>query len=63
MTCERKISRKIYGAKCEKGMWRMRSNLELQYAHKSSGIVGEIKTKDWNGWGISSEWKIPVYRK
>jgi hypothetical protein len=22
-----------------------------------------LKSKDWNGWGMPSEWKIPAYQK
>jgi hypothetical protein len=51
MTSERKFLRKIYGPKCEKGVWRIRSNLEVQIARQSPDIVTEIKIKNWNGWG------------
>lgn len=30
MTWERKILQKIYGPKCEQGVWKMRTNLEQQ---------------------------------
>jgi hypothetical protein len=51
MTCKRKILRKIYGPKCEQGVWRIRSNLELQTAYKSPDIVTEIKIRrlEWLG--------------
>jgi hypothetical protein len=42
-TWERKILRKIYRPKCEQGVWRIRSNLELQNVYKSPDIVTEIK--------------------
>jgi hypothetical protein len=42
MTWERKVLRKIYGSKCEEGMWRIRSNLELQNARKLPDTVNEI---------------------
>jgi hypothetical protein len=42
MAWERNILRKIYGEKCEKGIWRIRSNLELQNVYKSPDIVTEI---------------------
>jgi hypothetical protein len=45
MTWERKILRKIYGPKCEQGVWRIRSNLELQNVYKSPDIVTEIKIR------------------
>jgi len=43
MTWERKILRKIYGPKNEQGVWRIRSNLEIQYMYKSPDIMTEIK--------------------
>jgi hypothetical protein len=43
MTWERKILRKIYGPRCEQGVWRIRSNLEIQNMYKSPDIVIEIK--------------------
>jgi hypothetical protein len=43
MTWERKILRKIYGPKCEQGVYRIRSNLEIQNLCKSPDIVTEIK--------------------
>jgi hypothetical protein len=45
MTWERKILRKIYGPKCEQGVWRIRANLELQNAYRSPDIVTEIKVR------------------
>jgi hypothetical protein len=63
MTWERKFLRKIYGPKSEQGVWRIRSNLEIQNMYKSPDIVTEIKVKDWNGWDMSSEWKILAYQK
>jgi hypothetical protein len=51
MTWEMKILRKIYGPKCEQGVRRRRSNLELQNACKSPDIVTEIKIRrlEWLG--------------
>jgi hypothetical protein len=51
MTWERKILMKIYVPKCEQGVWRMRSNLELQNACKSPYIVTEIRIRrlEWLG--------------
>jgi hypothetical protein len=43
MTWERKILRKIYGPKSDQGVWRIRSNLEIQNMYKSPDIVTEIK--------------------
>jgi hypothetical protein len=43
MTWERKILRKIYGPKYEQGVWKIRSNPELQNACKSPDTVTEIK--------------------
>jgi hypothetical protein len=54
MTWERKILRKIFGPKCEKGVWRIRTNLELQNVYRSPDIVTEIKVRRF--WDISSEW-------
>jgi hypothetical protein len=60
MTWERKILTKIYGPKCERGVWRIRTNLELQNVCRSPDIVTEI---NWNGWDISSEWMEPAWLK
>jgi hypothetical protein len=51
MTWERKILRKIYGQKSEQGIWRIRSNLEIQNMYKSPDIVTEIKVRrlEWLG--------------
>jgi hypothetical protein len=51
------ILRKIYTPKCEQGVWRVRSNLELQNAYKSPGIVTEIKIRrlKWLGHIIGME--------
>jgi hypothetical protein len=45
ITWERKIARKIYGPKCAQGVWRIRSNSELQNSCKSPDIVTEIKIR------------------
>jgi hypothetical protein len=45
MTWERKILRKIYGPKSEQGVWRIRSNLEIQNMYKSPDILTEISQK------------------
>jgi hypothetical protein len=57
MTWERKILRKIYRPKCEQGVWRIRSNLEIQSMCKSPDIVMEIKVRrlDWLGHVIRME--------
>jgi transcription termination factor 2 len=57
MTWERKILRKIYGPKCEQGVWRIRSNLEIQNMYKSPDIVTEIKLRrlEWLGHVIRME--------
>jgi hypothetical protein len=57
MTWERKILRKIYGPKCEQGIWRIRSNLEIQNMFKSPDIVTEIKVRrlEWLGHVIRME--------
>jgi hypothetical protein len=51
MTCERNILRKVYGPKCEQGVWRIRTNLELQNVYRSPHIVTEIKVRrlEWLG--------------
>jgi hypothetical protein len=51
MTWERKILRKIYGPKCEQGLWRIRTNLELQNVYRSPDFVTEIKVRrlEWLG--------------
>jgi hypothetical protein len=51
MTWEKKILRKIYGPKCEQGVWRIRTNLELQNVYRSPDIVTEIKASrlEWLG--------------
>jgi hypothetical protein len=35
----------MYGPKCEPGVWRIRSNLELQNVYRSPDIVTEIKVR------------------
>jgi hypothetical protein len=57
MTWERKVLRKIYGPKCEQGVWRIRSNLEIQNVYKSSDIVTEIKVRrlEWLGHVVRME--------
>jgi hypothetical protein len=37
--------RKIYGPKCENGVWRIRTNLELQNIYKDNNIISDIKTR------------------
>jgi hypothetical protein len=51
MTWERKILRKIYGPKCEQGVWRIRTNLELRNVYRSPDVVTEIKVRrlEWLG--------------
>jgi hypothetical protein len=51
MTWERQILRKIFGPRSEQGVWRIRSNLEIQNMYKSPDIVTEIKVTrlEWLG--------------
>jgi hypothetical protein len=51
MTWERKILRKIYGPKCEQGVWRIRINLEIQNTCKTPDVVTEIEVRrlEWLG--------------
>jgi hypothetical protein len=51
MTWERTVLRKVYGPKCEQGVWRIRTNLELQNVYRSPDIVTEIKVRrlEWLG--------------
>jgi hypothetical protein len=48
---ERNILRKMYAPKCEQGVWRIRSTLELQHMYNSPDIVTEIKIRrlEWLG--------------
>jgi hypothetical protein len=57
MSWERKILRKIYGPKSEQGLWRIRSNLEIQNTYKSPDIVTEIKVRrlEWLGHVVRME--------
>jgi hypothetical protein len=57
MTWERKILSKIHGPKREQGVWRIRSNLELQNIYKSPDTVTEIKIRrlEWLGHVIRME--------
>jgi hypothetical protein len=57
MTWERKILRKIYGPRSEQGVWRIRSNLEIQNMYKSPDIVTEIKVRrlEWLGHVVKME--------
>jgi hypothetical protein len=54
MTCERKVLRKIDGSQCEQGVWRIRSNRELQNAYQSPDTVTEKirKLEEWLGHAI-----------
>jgi hypothetical protein len=63
MTRERKILRKIYGPKCEQGVWRIRVNLELAKRVPVTRHRNGDKSGDWNGWDISSEWMEPAWLK
>jgi hypothetical protein len=71
MTWERKILKKIYGPKCEQGVWRIRSNLEIQDMYKSPDIVTEIKVRrmEWLGHVIrmedtaSQKWYLTLNQK
>jgi hypothetical protein len=51
MTWEKKILRKIYGPKCEQGVWRIWTNSELQNVYWSPDIVTEIRVRrlEWLG--------------
>jgi hypothetical protein len=51
MAWERKILRKIYGPKCEQGVWRIRTKLEFQNVYRSPYIATEIKVRrlEWLG--------------
>jgi hypothetical protein len=49
MTWERKILMKIYGPKCEQGVWRMNNNLELQNAYKPPDIATGMAGACQNG--------------
>lgn len=42
---ERKILRKIYGAVCEDGVWRIRTNNELEALYGNPNIVTDIKMR------------------
>jgi hypothetical protein len=59
----RKTLRKIYGPKCEQGMWRIRGNLGLKNECNSADSVTKIKIRNWNGSGTSLERKMHVYPK
>lgn len=41
---ERKILRKIYGAVCENGEWRIRKNEEIKILFREPDIVSDIKS-------------------
>jgi hypothetical protein len=55
MTWEITILRKIYGPKCERRVWRIKSNLEVQNVYKSTDILTVIKIR-------RLEWLEPVIR-
>jgi hypothetical protein len=42
---ERKILRKIYGAKKEEKEWKIRNNRELKNVYGQPDIIAEIKSK------------------
>jgi hypothetical protein len=46
---EMKILMSIYGPVIEQGMWRIRSNQQLQELYKNLDIVKDITTEDCNG--------------
>ena len=54
-TWERKILRKIYGPTRENGVWRIRSNRELQALYNDIDIIADIKAR-------RVEWLGHVYR-
>jgi hypothetical protein len=41
----------MYGPKCKQGVWRIRTNLELQNVYRSPDMVTEIKVRrlEWLG--------------
>jgi hypothetical protein len=41
---EKKVIRKIYGPVCEDGVWRVRSNSEMNYLLQGDGIVRHAKS-------------------
>jgi hypothetical protein len=51
---ERKILRRIYGPAVEQGMWRIRSNQELQELYKYLDIATDIKKRrlEWMGYVV-----------
>jgi hypothetical protein len=57
MTLEIKILREICGPKSEQGVWRIRSNIEIQNMYKSPYIVREIKVRrlEWSGYVVRVE--------
>jgi hypothetical protein len=56
-TWERMILRKIYRPKSEQGVWRIRSNLEIQNMYKSPDVVTETKVRrlEWLGHVVRME--------
>jgi hypothetical protein len=56
-TWERKILRNIYRPKSEQGVWRIRSNLEIQNMYKSPDVVTETKVRrlEWLGHVVRME--------
>jgi hypothetical protein len=47
----------MYGPKSEQGVWRIRSNVEIQNVYKSLDIVTEIKVRrlEWLGHVVRTE--------
>jgi hypothetical protein len=63
MTWERKILRKIYGPKCENGVWQIITNLELQNIYIRTPIYQILKLEDWSDWAMWFEWRILDYQR
>jgi hypothetical protein len=48
---------KIYGPNCDSGVWRIRTNLELQNIYKDTNIITDIKIRrlEWLGHVVRRE--------
>jgi hypothetical protein len=58
LNTKRRVLRKIYGPIQDKdGVWRIKTNEELEKLIQGKNIVRFIKAQSCAGWHMSSEWR------
>jgi hypothetical protein len=53
MVFERKVSRKLFGPTNENGIWRTKTNQELDKIIKHNNIINFIRAQNWDGFVTS----------